>query len=161
MNLQSQKGTYALILQANKGFACKVGKHNVIEGNAGSYVYVGSAFGPGGVHARIIHHLKMSSKPHWHLDYIRPYIQPVAVCFCYSSTRQEHRWATMVSKIVGAQFPMHKFGSTDCACPSHLFYFEKAPIIGILQRQLRNDMPDTQKLHSMKLTVENIRSLVS
>lgn len=161
MNLESQKGTYALIFQANRKFVSKVGKRDDFEGDSGSYVYVGSAFGPGGVNARIKHHLQISSKPHWHLDYIRPYIQPVAVCYSYSLNRQEHQWATVLSKIAGVQIPMHKFGSTDCACPSHLFYFQRTPITGILQRKLRNKMPDSLTLHTMKLTVEIINGISS
>ncbi|WP_455202658.1 GIY-YIG nuclease family protein, partial [Kaarinaea lacus] len=157
MNLESQKGTYALIFQANTAFVCNVGKHHNFEGKVGRYIYVGSAFGPGGVRARIIHHLKTSSKPHWHLDYIRPYIQPVAVCFCYSSKRQEHQWAAVVGKIAGAQTPMHNFGSTDCTCPSHLFFFQKLLVTETLLQHLGKNLSHSQKLHSMKLTVENIR----
>jgi len=159
MNLESQKGTYALIFQANQKFTCKVGKHGDFEGRPGSYIYVGSAFGPGGVRARIIHHLKLSLKPHWHLDYIRPYIQPVAVCYNYSSNRHEHRWATVVSKMAEAQYVMYKFGSSDCTCPSHLFYFQRAAITTVLQRKLSKDMQVSLKLHCMDLTVENIKNI--
>ncbi|WP_455201008.1 DUF123 domain-containing protein, partial [Kaarinaea lacus] len=97
----------------------------------------------------------------WHLDYIRPYIQPVADCFCYSSIRLEHQWAAVVGKVAGVQTPMHNFGSTDCTCPSHLFYFQKLSITETLLQHLGNNLSHSQKLHSMKLTVENIRRMVS
>jgi len=156
MNLGSQKGTYALIFQANQEFACKVGKRGNFKGHPGSYVYLGSAFGAGGVGARLSHHLKLSSNPHWHLDYIRPYMQPVAVCYSNSPIRQEHQWATVISNIANAECPMHKFGSSDCACSSHLFYSQKIQMTTILQRTLRNDMHNPLELHIMKLKSENI-----
>ena len=159
MQLQSHKGTYALIFQANQEFVCRVGRRGNFEGFPGSYVYVGSAFGPGGVQARIIHHLKLSPKPHWHLDYIRPYMQPIAVCYSYSSVRQEHRWATVVSNIAESQNPMHKFGSSDCACSSHLFYFQQTQILVALRKSLKGDMHGSLQLHCMNLTKDKIEKL--
>jgi hypothetical protein len=32
---------------------------------------LGSALGPGGLHARIAHHQKLSPRPHWHIDCLR------------------------------------------------------------------------------------------
>lgn len=37
---------------------------------AGDYVYAGSAFGPGGIHARVTRHLRADKKPHWHIDHL-------------------------------------------------------------------------------------------
>ena len=38
--------------------------------DAGTYVYAGSAFGPGGIRARVSRHLRTGKKPHWHIDHL-------------------------------------------------------------------------------------------
>jgi Uri superfamily endonuclease len=48
----------------------------------GYYVYVGSAFGPGGLRARIEHHARPAVRPHWHIDYLRRYTRLEAVWYC-------------------------------------------------------------------------------
>src|SRR5262245_30517552 len=64
-------GTYVLILYvAQDGNIAigSLGKHRVPPG---CYAYVGSAFGPGGLRARLTHHVNAASKLHWHIDYLR------------------------------------------------------------------------------------------
>ena len=159
MELGSQKGTYALIFQVKQQFTCKVGKLGNFAGSPGSYVYVGSAFGPGGIQARIIHHLKLSPKPHWHLDYIRPYIQPVALCFSDASVRLEHQWASEISNMPGSQCHMHNFGSSDCTCLTHLFYFQQMRVQDMLRRKLKSNGSHAAQLSCMNLTKDNIERI--
>jgi len=45
----------------------------------GFYAYVGSAFGGGGLCARIGHHLESTASPYWHIDYLLQVAQPVEV----------------------------------------------------------------------------------
>ncbi len=54
----------------------RLGSFNIIPG---FYAYVGSAFGPGGLRARIRHHLESVAQPHWHIDYLLGYAEPVEV----------------------------------------------------------------------------------
>ena len=44
----------------------------------GFYAYVGSAFGAGGLRARIGHHLESTAWPHWHIDYLLGIAEPGA-----------------------------------------------------------------------------------
>ena len=37
----------------------------------GNYLYIGSAFGPGGIKARLRHHLFSTAAPRWHIDYLK------------------------------------------------------------------------------------------
>jgi Uri superfamily endonuclease len=46
-------GTYALIMKADDPFELAVGKLGLLKGRADYYVYCGSAFGPGGIRARM------------------------------------------------------------------------------------------------------------
>ena len=64
-------GTYALILRLDKGQKLRVGALGTVVVEPGYFAYVGSAFGPGGIAARCAHHLRTSSRPHWHIDYLR------------------------------------------------------------------------------------------
>jgi Uri superfamily endonuclease len=63
--MQSRSGTYALVLKSSSDPKVEVGKLGRLHVRPGFYVYVGSAFGPGGLKARIAHHMKISARPHW------------------------------------------------------------------------------------------------
>ena len=128
LDCDSSKGTYALILKANKKFQCQVGRLGLLQGKAGHYVYVGSAFGSGGIAARVKHHVAIAGKPHWHLDYVRPYLLPIEVWTSDSLQRLEHQWAEQFWKLDDAIIPLKGFGASDCKCLSHLFYFTEAPL---------------------------------
>ncbi len=65
-------GTYVLILHAGSPAArVAIGRFGVLAVQPGYYVYVGSAFGPGGLKARLAHHAGPAKSPHWHIDYLR------------------------------------------------------------------------------------------
>jgi Uri superfamily endonuclease len=135
--LNSEKGTYLLIFKANEPFRCRVGKLGQFAGRAGFYAYVGSARGPGGVAARIKHHLAIAARPHWHLDYLRPHLHPVEVWCCYSSMPREHRWAQALIQFSSARIPLPGFGASDCRCEAHLAFFNKLPPASTIKAQLQ------------------------
>ena len=51
-------GTYAIWMKATSKQIITVGKLGKIEIEPGYYVYIGSAFGPGGIKARVGRHLR-------------------------------------------------------------------------------------------------------
>jgi Uri superfamily endonuclease len=102
-----------------------VGKLGKFEFQPGYYLYVGSAFGPGGLAGRLKHHVKTSPCPHWHIDYLRREATLVQVWFSEDEIPREHEWANMLQALPGAIIPVNSFGSSDCACRSHLFYFPR------------------------------------
>ncbi len=67
----SLPGTYALFLTLSAPAQLTIGKLGVFDFPAGEYVYMGSARGPGGLRARLRHHLRPAQRPHWHIDYLR------------------------------------------------------------------------------------------
>lgn len=134
--LLSCPGTYTLILRVEDGMRLQVGRLGVLQGHAGYYVYVGSAFGPGGVRARVAHHQRVASRPHWHIDYLRACTHLEHVWYTYDPQRREHQWAQVCAGLPGAAVPLVGFGASDCACVTHLFFFTGRPVFKIFQRQL-------------------------
>lgn len=84
----------------------------------GFYVYAGSAFGPGGIRARVGRHLRADKKPHWHIDFL----SAQAVCVdvnTYPGGRECDLVAALLAE--GATVPVTGFGSSDCRdCAAHL-----------------------------------------
>jgi len=136
-SITSEPGTYALVLASQKTGTVRVGRLGALELQPGVYVYVGSAFGPGGLAARIKHHHRIATRPHWHIDYLRAVCDVAEVWFTTSAGRHEHSWAKAVAQMAGAAVPMPGFGSSDCACESHLFWFKHPPSIRTFRRLLQ------------------------
>lgn len=85
---------------------------------AGDYVYAGSAFGPGGIRARVTRHLRADKKPHWHIDHL----SALASCIDVRTYPGERECALVADMLAeGAEFPVPGFGSSDCRdCAAHL-----------------------------------------
>jgi Uri superfamily endonuclease len=125
--MSSRRGTYALVMRAEAQKVVQVGCLGSLEFAPGYYVYVGSAFGPGGVHARVRHHRKIADRPRWHIDYLRLHARVEKVWFSYDSARREHQWAAVMAQAMRGSIPLSGFGASDCGCASHLFYFPSRP----------------------------------
>ncbi|HSK30229.1 MAG TPA: GIY-YIG nuclease family protein, partial [Candidatus Limnocylindria bacterium] len=95
----------------------------------GYYVYVGSAFGPGGVRARVLRYCRKSKPKHWHIDYLREFLRPVGAWYSYDTERLEHRWAQAFGDMAGMS-SISGFGCSDCKCDSRLFTVPGRPDIG-------------------------------
>ncbi len=128
-----QPGTYLLILRADSSQRVQVGRWGALDVHPGYYLYVGSAFGPGGVRARVSRHVRKKTARHWHIDYLRAVSVPVAVWCGYGARDLEHRWARTFRGLPGSS-PVPGFGCTDCTCESHLFRFRKLPHPDCLSR---------------------------
>lgn len=115
-----------LVLRSRTGRSVQVGRWGRLDLRRGYYLYVGSAFGPGGVAGRVARHCRPDKPRHWHIDYLREVADIVSVWFCHSADRLEHRWAGMMAEMPGAT-PVSGFGCSDCACGSHLFYVSARP----------------------------------
>ena len=82
----------------------------------GTYLYAGSARGPGGLRARLARHFRLDKTPHWHIDRLTmagilrgAWIFPAA------------GECAIIAALAGLPHPAAGFGSTDCpTCPSHL-----------------------------------------
>jgi len=119
--MESRAGTYALILRSRSKATTQVGRWGRIDVEAGYYVYIGSAFGPGGVQARVSRHFRKEKRRHWHIDYLREFVSPIGAWYSHDGQRLEHIWARLLSDMSGMS-SIGRFGSSDCNCQSHLFY---------------------------------------
>jgi Uri superfamily endonuclease len=102
-------GTYILVLQCERVEFIEVGKLGQLEVARGYYLYIGSAYGPGGVAARIKHHRKLARRPHWHIDYLRRACELVDVR-CVYNEKCEHDWARQLASTKGITAPFRGFG---------------------------------------------------
>ena len=129
----------------------EVGKLGRLQLRPGFYVYVGSAFGPGGLKARIAHHMKISEKPHWHMDYLRPALVLNEIWFTYDSRHREHQWAGALARIDGGTIPFSGFGASDCRCKSHLYFIRSKPSVRRFRDRLRANLSRHGRIFTHKL----------
>ena len=124
--MNAKPGTYALVLQCPASATTQVGRWGRLSLEPGYYIYVGSAFGPGGVQARVLRHCRRSKSRHWHIDYLREYLSPVGAWYNHEPTHLEHEWAGLLSGMGGLS-SIPGFGCSDCRCGSHLFRTSSEP----------------------------------
>jgi Uri superfamily endonuclease len=89
----------------------------------GLYLYLGSAFGPGGLRARLARHAARQKVKRWHIDYVRPRMSLANAWFSTSTLRLEHTWAAATLALANGATPQPRFGASDCRCKSHLVFF--------------------------------------
>ncbi len=130
----SSPGTYLLMMKLASEARIRIGRLGAHVFHPGVYAYSGSARGPGGIGSRIRHHLRAARRPHWHLDYLRPHVRPVALWYLCTRDNLEHRWAQALSGIRGARIIVPGFGASDCACATHLVYLSRIPSLATFRR---------------------------
>ena len=116
--LPGEPGAYALTFRLDAPVTLPIATLKNPMLGAGTYVYAGSAFGPGGIRARVSRHLRTGKKPHWHIDHLSSH----AVCIDVQ-TYPDRRECALVAEMLaaGADVPVPGFGSSDCrGCPAHL-----------------------------------------
>jgi len=121
--LPRSAGTYAIVMRAQDRQQLQIGRLGGVQLSKGWYVYVGSAFGPGGLAARVSRHLRCHKTRHWHIDHL---IWATTVREVWYSQRQrdlEHCWAQAALDQPAAQNLLRGFGASDCQCLSHLVRF--------------------------------------
>ena len=137
--LTDEKGVYVMHLYLEEPVVLIIGALGRTHFPEGNYLYVGSAFGPGGLRARIGRHLCGTGKAHWHIDYLRRsalvlggyYYVPAALdgaspSECASSLNSyECCWSQAISALANVTVPVYGFGASDCqsGCSAHLFLF--------------------------------------
>lgn len=117
----ADKGAYALILHldAPARFPRAGASHPVAPG---WYAYAGSAYGPGGLRARLRRHFRRDKTLHWHVDHLTAVADRL---FAVSVTGgSECAIAARLAATGRFRHGPAGFGSSDCpACPSHLLEF--------------------------------------
>jgi Uri superfamily endonuclease len=109
------------------------------------YMYLGSAFGSGGLQARLKHHLQPVRSAHWHIDYLRSAAEVVDVWYTHDDNHLECAWAQAAASLQGAS-TVANFGSSDCTCSSHLVALRKLPHIPTFRRWLNAIHPGSARI---------------
>ncbi len=133
--IPSDPGTYALVLGAPAATRLHIGRLGVLQLRPGRYIYVGSAFGPGGLRARIAHLQRIARRPHWHIDYLRRYARLEGVWYV-SGIRFECEWVASPGAMPDAAIVMPRLGSSVCGCAGHLVRIGTRASAGELRRGL-------------------------
>jgi sugar fermentation stimulation protein A len=117
------RGSYLLIIHLRRRRRLRIGGLGEILFPRGFYIYVGSAMR--GLERRIARHRRLRKRPHWHVDGLRAVGEFRAALPIRSSVRLECSIAEALEGIADWRIP--EFGSTDCACRTHLFGMEGDP----------------------------------
>ncbi len=118
------KGTYALVIHLPKGRSMRIGNREN-DFPKGYYVYVGSALN--NLEKRIERHMSPDKKKHWHIDYFLEHAKVLDVRTIVSEQRLECLVSRTVRQLADSE-PMDGFGSSDCRCNTHLYYFSENPL---------------------------------
>ena len=117
-SLPPQGGAYALYFELTETVTLPIDRlgHPVLD--PGTYVYAGSAYGPGGIRARVARHLRRDKKPHWHVDHLGARV----VCTRVETFPGGTECGVIADLLAaGADTPVAGFGSSDCkTCAAHL-----------------------------------------
>lgn len=122
---EENSGIYMVIIKIKETRTITTGKLKYSEYQAGYYVYAGSA--KTNLSKRIKRHRNRKKKTfHWHIDYLTASADEVQTFGIYTDKFSECDIAKGLSDIGGSEIP--NFGSSDCSCSSHLYYFKTNPI---------------------------------
>ena len=134
--MPAEPGAYALLIALSRPVPISLRGRPETALPPGRYVYCGSAYGPGGLRARIGRHRRDGKARHWHVDRLTAagtIVEAVAV-------PGGSECALMASILTqpGVTIPLAGFGSSDCrACPAHLAAVPEGFDLGALQAALQ------------------------
>ena len=148
MNHALTKGIYCLTIKLVKKHTIRVGCLGNFGFPRGFYVYVGSA--QNNLEDRIERHLQRDKKMHWHIDYLLHYGQVSCVHTYAAEKNAECMLSQKIGNIKNAVILVSGFGSSDCSCASHLYFFQDNPDFRISRIKLGCRRQQFLKLPSKK-----------
>ena len=120
----SDRGSYIIIFFLPEDRSINIGELGRISFKRAWYLYVGSARKY--LSKRIQRHQRKRKKFHWHIDYLAAEAFFYKVLPIRTSADFECEIAKRLREIAG--WSISGFGSSDCACKSHLFGMRDDPI---------------------------------
>jgi Uri superfamily endonuclease len=131
------KGSYVLVIFVPEKTKIDIGALGNTIFDKGYYLYIGSAMGSNGSNTlenRVKRHVSTSNnkKTYWHIDYLLNYERSIItkVFLIPSLYRLECLIARELMDFSDGF--IEDFGSTDCLCNSHLYYFQQFKGSGFL-----------------------------
>ena len=132
-----------MTLRLERGHQLEVGKLGTILFVPGFYLYLGSAMK--GVSARVRRHLRVDKPHRWHIDALTEVADPVALWWHEGKERLECIWARAALDSPFSTSVTHRFGSSDCRCPSHLALFPDRASADSFCRQVASNRMDLSR----------------
>lgn len=118
------RGLYLLVLKLERDQEIEIGALGRIFFKKGWYIYVGKAMK--NLTQRLARHHRKLKKPRWHIDYLCSIAKLEAEFPLRAPKITECELAGLVKGFAEDEIPC--FGSSDCQCLSHLYYFEDNPL---------------------------------
>ena len=117
--LSQEPGAYALVIALDAPLVLDIPRFAGCVLPPGTYVYCGSAYGPGGLRARIGRHLRSTKAARWHVD--RLTAAGRIVDLQVEPDGNECDLLARALRTPGSEVPLRGFGGSDCRrCPAHL-----------------------------------------
>jgi Uri superfamily endonuclease len=159
MDLPEAKGTYVLIVLVSQMKRLEIGRLGAYDIMPGFYAYVGSAFGPGGLCARLHHHLESAAQPHWHIDYLLAVAEPVEVWYALAGRKLERDLAGLMERSSAFRMPIPRFGSSDYRRrqASHLFYARRRPAFHLFQVEVNQALGEPVEFQQHRINAPTAR----
>ena len=111
-------GAYALVLDLAVPVECDLAGRSV-RFAPGTYIYAGSAYGPGGIRARLRRHFRRVKKTHWHVDWLTSRASALEALAVEAGSE-----CAIIERLSASRAfsTVHEgFGSSDCSgCSTHL-----------------------------------------
>lgn len=123
------QGSYILVILVKDTIDIHIGKIGNMNFKKGIYYYVGSAMGKTGsstLENRIKRHLRLPKhkKKHWHIDYLLEN-KEVSLIKLFLIPHKQKLECILAQELLNISDGfIENFGSSDCACQSHLPYFK-------------------------------------
>jgi len=118
------EGAYITIFEFDEFHDIEVGSLGKIKLRPGFYAYVGSA--ARNLTAMVNRHSRKTKAHHWHVDFMCEVAKSVLSLPVRTQDDVECALASHLSAI--SSCAVEGFGSSDCSCRSHLFYFPIHPL---------------------------------
>jgi len=116
------KGTYLLFIKIIEPVEITIKKKSFFL-NEGYYIYIGSAFGAGGLSSRLHRHLRKIKKKHWHIDQITTSKFSDIIGIGVLLKQRVECGLSEIIESMEKTVPITGFGNSDCEkkCISHFF----------------------------------------
>ena len=118
------RGVYLLLVKMEQDKALTVGGLGKTEFKQGYYVYAGSALN--NLSKRTARHLRKKKQKRWHIDYLTAEADAVTAVPIVTGENLECELAAGMQEM--GSYPVKRFGSSDCKCAGHLYYFAENPL---------------------------------
>ena len=122
--LTGAPGAYVLFIELARPLALRETALGPRDLAAGRYAYCGSAYGPGGLGARLRRHLRPDKALRWHVDHLTAAGRIFALGLAPAG--RECALVEGLGRQAGITLPLAGFGSSDCTrCRAHLLRIER------------------------------------